>query len=392
MGTADHPCDSHSRWRKISFIRNDNQWSTNKNLRVIGSGPFVLELNGWTRTTVQNFTIDHSDYINYVFDSTFDYELCGTPEEKIDGRLYIRVQTGECVAAQNPAINLDGLESSIPNIFNLPDNSFQPSDQWWNNGESLVFVLQNSLFDNPLFSTTCAELPSVPEIGDAPIFGKLSDGTWLMFDPRLDINTNTPSSPIGDGGKQSFLASGGDTYCSNVPRTFLNENECQLSSEACKPSSTGQIEILLDNSTIATLNNLTGRYVYAIKGLLVKYKTLLLEHPCTPGLRSRWEPKNLTDCQPTELYDTTYSSLFDLLSESTDQNPYMRDIHFPDEGKQCDVGDTEPEIEIEVNGQCWRRVHDDHMSLFDVSTLCNSCLSNLDRKIQSNFKFPCINR
>jgi hypothetical protein len=100
----------------------------------------------------------------------------------------------------------------------------------------------------------------------------------------------------------------------------------------------------------------------------VKYGGIVLDHPCTPGLRSRWEPKNLTDCDPTELYSETNSSLHSLLSSSGDKNPYMRDVYFPEEGMMCNETDTEPEVEIEVNGHCWRRVHDEHMSLYDVST------------------------
>ena len=369
MGTADHPCDLFSRWRKISFVRNDNQWSIGKKLRVIGTGPFKLEFNRWTRTIVNNFTIEHSDYSNYTFDPDRDYSFCRNPEERLNGKLVLELEDGACVVTQNPVVNLNGYESSVSNIFNLPDDSLEPIDQWWNGGEESVFKLQTSLFDDPSFATICAGLPSVPELGDEPIFGKLSNGTWLMFDPRLVLETNTLSSPINDGGKEALIASGGDTYCSNVPRTFLNENQCHLSSNACKSSSNTQIEILLENSTIAAINNLTERYVYAIKGLLVKYDGIVLDHPCTPGLRSRWEPKNLTECNPTALYVNTNTSLSELLSESRDRNPYLRDIYFPEEGKECDTGDTEPEIEIEVNGMCWTRVHDEHMSLFDVSNL-----------------------
>ena len=313
-------------------------------------------------------TVKHDDYTNYSFDPEFRYYLCGTPEEKINGNLYIRLQDNKCVKVQNPAINLDGFESSVSTIFNLPNDSLLPIEQRWNDGEELVFMLKTSLFENPSFSAICSKLPSVLELGDEPVFGKLSNGTWLMFDPRLDLKTNTPGSPMGDGGKAALITSGGDTYCSNVPRTFLNEDKCQLSLNACKTSSNNQIKISLENSTIAAINNLTGRYLYAIKGLLVKYDGIVLDHPCTPGLRSRWEPKNLADYNPTELYGNTTASLSELLSKSGDRNPYIRDIYFPQKGKICEAGDTEPEIEIEVGGQCWRRVHDEHLSLFDVST------------------------
>ena len=50
------------------------------------------------------------------------------------------------------------------------------------------------------------------ELGDEPVFGKLQDGSWLMFDPRLDFVDNTLSSPTEDGGKAAVTESGGETY------------------------------------------------------------------------------------------------------------------------------------------------------------------------------------
>ena len=72
------------------------------------------------------------------------------------------------------------------------------------------------------------------------------------------------------------------------------------------------------NSTIPVLNKLTDRNVYAIKGIQVNFGDVILDHPCTPGLRSRWERKELTDCDDvTELSYETNSSLFELLSKSS---------------------------------------------------------------------------
>ena len=365
----------------MSFVRNDYVWHVEKKLRIIdlgssGNGPFKLELNRWTRTVVDKLEIENDGYSNYTFDPAYVYELCGNPEDNmINGRLYIRLEPdnvdedrGPCITVRNPLVNLDGYESIVSNILNLPDDLL-PIDQQWNSDEDLVLQLQTSLFDNPLFSSKCANLPVVPEQGDEPIFGKLSDGTWLIFDPRLDSLSNALASPREDGGKAEFKASGGDTYCSNVPRTFLNEDQCKVSSDACRPSSNSQVNILLDNSTLAALNNLTGRYTYAIKGLLVKYDGIVLDHPCTPDLRSRWLRKNITDCDPTDLYENTNQSLTELLSNSGDRNPYFIDVTFPEEGLICEASDTEPEIEIEVDGVCWRRVHDEYMSVFDVSPL-----------------------
>jgi len=379
IGTPDHPCDQYSRWRKVSFVRNDYMWHVEKKLRIVdlgsGDGPFKLELNRWARTVVDQLEIEDDGYSDYTFDPAYEYELCKYPEDTmINGRLYIRLEPenenedGPCVIVRNPLVNLDGHESIVSRIINLPEDLL-PIDQQWNSGEDLVLQLQSSLHDNPSFSSTCANLPIVPEQGDEPIFGKLSDGTWLIFDPRLDLLSNTPALPEEDGGKAEVIASGGETLCSNVPRTFLNEDQCKVSSNACRPSSNSQVEILLDNNTISALNNLTGRYTYAIMGLLVKYDGIVLDHPCTPDLRSRWLRKEVGECNPTDLYGNTTESLTDLLRNSGDRNPYFRDITFPEEGLICEDRDTEPAIEIMVDGVCWRRVHDEFMSVFDVSVL-----------------------
>ena len=373
MGTADHPCDLHSRWRKISFtrtdiVRNSFTGDMSRIFNVIGTGPFELKMNGWTRTIVQSLTINESGYDGYNFDPNFDYEVCRFAEETIGGRFFFRLENGACVSIPNPVINLDGYESGIGDVFNLPDDSLEPIDEFWSDGQEVVYSLGEKLFDNPSFSTLCSNLPPVIQFRDKPVFGKLSDGTWLMFDPRLDVKTNTLSSPSSDGGRGSQVASGGVTFCSNVPRTFLNEDQCQLSSDACQGAyNNNQLRIKLENSTIASINTLTNRYVYAIKGLLVKYDGIVLDHPCTPGLRSRWEPKDIANCNPTALYSDTSTSLSKLISESEDDNPYIRDIFFPEAGALCDPADTEPEIEMNVNGECWKRVHEEHMSVFDVS-------------------------
>ncbi len=367
--SGDHPCDLYSRWRKSSFVRHDRE----SVLQVIGEGPFQLEVDGWLRTVVDNLTILDVEYSGYAFNSSFDYVLCKRPEETVGGRLFLQIEDGSCVAVvQNELINFDGFESNVAHILDLPDDSLYPIDQWLTGGEEYIYRLDVSLFNISALSETCSGLPSLPQSGDAPVFGRLSDGTWMVFDPRINLTTNTLSEPSNDGGKQTSIDSSGVTYCSNVPRTFLNENQCQLSTgTACRAngSMNSQVEILLENSTIAALNNLTGRYVYAIKSLQVKDGAIALEHPCTPGLRSRWKSKNLSDCNPTALYDTTNETLFQLLSGSGDENPFMRDITFPVEGTYCDSSDTEPEVEIEVNGECWTRVHSEHMSVFDVSII-----------------------
>lgn len=329
METADHPCDLHSRWRKVTFtwldlVKNSFTGDTARVFNAIDNGPFELKMSGWTRTIAQNLAINESGYSNYKFDPNFDYEVCRFAEEMIGGRFYFLLENGACVSIPNPVINLDGHNLDIGDAFNLPNDSLHPIDTFWTGGQELLYVLNEKLFENPSFSTLCSNLPALRQFQDKPVFGKLSNETWLMFDPRLDVKTNTLDSPMSDGGCSSQVASGGLTFCSNTPRTFLNENECKLSSNVCQGAfNNNQHEITLENSSIASINNLTEHYVFAIKGLLVKYDGIALDHPFTPGLRSRWEPKDIAGCIPTALYSEITTSLSKLISESEDSNPYI---------------------------------------------------------------------
>ena len=118
-------------------------------MRIIGEGPFQLEIDGWLRTVTANFTVQDAKYSGYVFDSTFDYTICRQPEERIGSSLYLEMKDGTCVKVkQNPLINLDGFESNVNHIFDLPDDSLQPIDQWWTDGDKVIYRLDISLFKN----------------------------------------------------------------------------------------------------------------------------------------------------------------------------------------------------------------------------------------------------
>ena len=123
--------------------------------------------------------------------------------------------------------------------------------------------------------------------------------------------------------------------------------------------------VKFNGKTITSLTNVTGRYIYAIEGLLVKYGTIELDHACTPNLRSRWEKVDSSGCDTWEFEPLTNSMLSALLSTTKDTNPYIRDIVFPEFGV-C-AFDEEPESFVQNGDDCWKRVHDEHLSIFDVS-------------------------
>ncbi len=332
-------------------------------------GRYRLYLEDKLRTVVDDFWLEKND--TYSFDPNFEYYLCSVNEHISGGDLYIRLEDGVCVRAENPRVDITGVESQVSYILDLSsvENQLIPIDEEFTNGEE--YILSNAL-DNDI----CKDIPPVREYGDEQIFGKLSDDTYLVFDPRLDLEQNTPDAPLMDGGKAKNRDSGGDTFCSNVPRTFLNEDQCILSPDACRPSADTQVEVTLGNDTIKLLYNLTERYVYAIDGLNVIDESdpntefpWQLPHPCTDERRSRWMKKNISDCQPTFMESGTNLTLFTLLSVETDRNPYIRDIFFSADRHFCNDTDIEsnPELEIEVGDTCWKRVHDDYLSVYDLT-------------------------
>jgi len=364
FGSPDHPCDQSSRWRRFAFVRNDVLWWMPRELRIEGNGPYTLYLDGVLRTAVEDFWLTKNE--TYSFNPSITYQVCRNPDERVLGRLWIELEDGKCVQVENPAVSLADIENKATYVVDLNENNLEEIDVDLTQGEE--FVLKTKLSNS-----MCDDIPAVPEFGDEPVFGKVSDGTWLIFDPRLEVGKNTINSPLTDGGKGVQVASGGASYCSNVRRNFLNEDKCQLSTNACRTtSSNSAVEVVLDNTTISDLNHLVpGRFVYTLKGLNVVDQAddslfpTKLKHPCTPELRSRWLQKE--NCNPSELYSGTNASLQELLGKSGDKNPYVRDIYFPEVGMSCNATDTNPEIEIEVKGQCWKRVHGDFMSVYDMT-------------------------
>ncbi len=331
-------------------------------IRVVGDGPYTLLMNDHVKTVVDDFWLKKNDA--YFFDPDFEYEICSL-EQKVNGEMRIELQDGRCVTAENPPIDLSGQENEL--IYELDLSSVEDLLVPFESGEQ--FTLPVALDDD-----LCDSIPEAFVRGDAPVFGRLSDGTWLHFDPRLSIKLNTPDSPLPDGGKSSQVVTGGVTRCSNVPRTFLNEDQCTLSSDACKLTAPTQIEVVLDDESITKLFNLTDRYIYAMKGLNVVDQNddegefaWKLPHPCTDSMRSRWLRKNFTDCNPTDIFSGTHESLVKLLSDNSDNNPYVKDIFFSSKKFYCNETDTNPDIEISFGSQCWKRVHDDYSSVFDLT-------------------------
>lgn len=182
--------------------------------------------------------------------------MCGRPEEWVGGLLWLRMGDGSCQALPNPDVNFFTDSVQPYNILSLPNiipGILDPIDEVRSKGGE--FIVRGGLSD-PI----CSQIKDVTEENDALVFGKLHDGSWLMFDPRMVLEDNVIENHIDK------------TKCANASRTFLNEERCSLSdsSMACSSAGTPSIQIELNAANILAMNDITGQYVYAIVGLLLR--------------------------------------------------------------------------------------------------------------------------
>jgi len=376
IARSNHPCDGLSRWRNFAFTKKDGDRMSVQQFEAVFNNEtdtyITIKLNGQVRTTVRSLAFD--DNSEYTLEFNREYTMCGLPAEYEDGVFKIKVNetTNECEDLPNPLVHFNPSSVQPLNVLNLPNVSIgtlEHIDELRSHGGE--YILVNGLSDD-----LCDQLNDVTEERDPQVFGKLPDGSWLLFDPRmlLEENKNTPESHIPDGGGLVRSLTGDQTKCANVPRTFLNEDQCSLSDStmACGSAGTPNLLIELNTDNILEFHNITGQYVYAIDGLPLRdVDNTTQPSPCELGLRSRWEIVDAGDCTPTPMGAETNATLVELLvqKENSDMNPYLRDIYFPISGKSCNSSDADNlvEAEIIIGSQCFRRVHQDHFSVYDFT-------------------------
>mmetsp|Transcript_31842 Transcript_31842/g.73213 ORF Transcript_31842/g.73213 Transcript_31842/m.73213 type:complete len:3134 (+) Transcript_31842:2040-11441(+) len=364
MGSKDHPCTAASKWRSYTFDRDDQQWGDAR-LTVSGDDPLTLYFYDQVRTVVpkSDFRVLNQGYSDYDFSTTFEYRPCGGYQEVVGGYIGFISENGVCLYVQNPPINFPSEyvnpASYVVNL-NTTDNILHPIDM---DGPFLNGYVTTKALDDPVCDTIPLEI-------EGKVFGILPDGSWLQYEPRLQLAENTIAKPLRDGGEATTIKTDKKTTCANAPRTFLNEDQCVLSKSACRfSSSSSDFTLTLMDKTIQELYNLTGRYINGINGLPVADKINALLHPCaSPGMRSRWERHDVSKCDETSMGIGTNFTLTSLLRDSGDSNAFIRDIYSPEMGMECNVTDFDfPEIELIVDNDCWRRVHPDYLSIYDMT-------------------------
>ena len=240
---------------------------------------------------------------------------------------------------------------------------------------------QELLLRNGFNGAICDLVPPFAEEYDAPIFGKLPSGEWLQWTPTILLEDNGPSinDPPGnrtakvlvDGGGEAFVITDEKLKCSNVRRSFINEETCFLStlSTACSATNpVGEVIMTMNTTLVVDLFDLTGREVYAIKGLVMESR---MESPCAKT-RSRWVAERGATCPaPSALGANTITVLTNAIIASTNKNEYVTDVDRPSTAL-CNAVDWDQDsdpihIQLQVGPDCYTHVHPDHLNVYDFT-------------------------
>lgn len=150
-----------------------------KDITVQGTGPYDIFYNDEFRTRVNDITWSSKPD---GFEFSGAYEVCNPGiGESVGGGFHIQLNYGNCVNIENSSINLSGAESLASYIVEIDVSNLEATD-FIVTTEGQMLMLKSSLS-----TQVCNNIPDVPQMEDQLIFGRVSDGTWLVFDSSLNF-------------------------------------------------------------------------------------------------------------------------------------------------------------------------------------------------------------
>lgn len=385
------PCMEGARYRKYTFLHTD----TDRMLKIAtspnNSSKLVLSVDGDVRTIVNGPATCHSWSGTGPTIPNGEYEICWNPLEGVNGETVINfnggckcelvfggiygnpvVQFDDKHLPAKPTINLDGKSEAVLNdLFTFSNSEHQLRQVTANLSGSVG---------------SCPGNDKTPGAPDVVIVGT-STGTggrkeFWIHTASFHMENNDVKTPLLDGGKAAVTKTANapadrmKALCSSAPRTFLNEDSCVLSADACHQDEGPDVLINLNYTTLERIYNSTGgalgvdtRYVYAASGLRIDSDSLnYIALPCMPGARSRWIRTDT--CTGGKAWNSTTQTIFrNLLTASLDkENPFLRDVFFPATGTACAPNDLNSfGFKIQINGICFENQHPDNLQVYDFT-------------------------
>ena len=297
-GKMSDPCKSRGRWRRSSFSLVDLK----KDMLIskTDSNKYALSVDGYMRTVVDNISFKGDDEV-FQYTEPVSAQICALAGVETFSSMGITYKD-KCRRFRygNPPIDIVGMRPQPQYIVELIDpnqhittNTIRERDR----DLTEFMLLSTDLSDK--YQKLCDSIVLDPY---TPIFVRLTNSQVLIFDPTLELESNSVAAPMDDGGAINSIVSKQVTQCSNVPRTFLNENNCHLSStSACNSGNTLDMSLTLNEKNLKELYSKTGRYYYVVEGLRFDdYENYLqpglIDYPCAKDSKSRWVKMSNNNC------------------------------------------------------------------------------------------------
>ena len=410
------PCSKDSRWRNFAFsvkdkIKDEEERKTFK-VTDLGSGlGFLLSIDGHPRTIVESYDLEPDAAtagVSIQLDT--DYLICINRnhywQESFGEKFSLDFGDDGCwdLALGIPLIDIDGIEDQV-NVVDL-DNGAQLSSiddvvynsEYWTSFQAGDEFILTADYDD----SSCDALPEDPwndadiKFPIAPIFGKrtivhdnINTIQYLLWDPRLELVENTIENPIPDGGGRASINSDGTVYCSNAPRTFLNEDYCYLSHEdtACSANTpptfsiqlnddflhNGLNTMLVPQTTVYSFVDMSfpdvsqGDTVTKDDTVCEKYDTVYsrwmqVDSAMCSGDPATWQT---VGSDTAAIHEHLLSPAFD---HELNPNPLLKDVR-RFWYQYCDA-DDESKLDLGLilsHGRCWKHVNRHYGNIYDVS-------------------------
>ena len=205
-------------------------------------GKFLLSVDNGVRTLADSIDWFSSSYIaseGSMPTNNTGFIFCSEPEDAVFGSVVVRdFRTGSCQAIQvnglagNPIVSFNTSIYTPPFIELSGTDAVAINDVFYKNNKP-----QNLRLTHDVTHTSCEDANSQSETNYHALY--LLTNTWYVHTPIGVLLDNTVESPASDGGGFNTNLTEGSTLCANVPKTFLNENGCVMSSDenACSLSS-----------------------------------------------------------------------------------------------------------------------------------------------------------
>lgn len=381
VGRKSNVCFQYSRWsnsvfnsldigQNLTLEYNDNELKYN-----------TILINGVIRSQILVENITN----NWNLPSTLPYTICGLRGISVGSSIklydYTKNQCNNRYTITNPPLKFYNDDIMLPSHMHLiSEKNVDFVDL--NPPTNYAKLLKNV----PL---NCEEtVKKYDNTSDEIIFlAKKNNDDYYIFDPHLVTIDNTLEAPAPPSAVSGNL-------CHNVPRTTFNIDKCVVTTQNCEPVRYISTMFFLNDKNLKLFYELSKIYVYEIKGL--RMDGIDVPSPCDPRHRtSRWKKVGSKGCsnQNKENYkikNPNIEKLFiDLLKNSKDLNPNLRDISTPIGG--CSIKNSDEDFEIikgitlDIDNQaCYKNVHPDLHNIYDFShwTLPNTHPGN---KVASDF-------